>query len=315
MRFSRGHLSTSFQRILKDPGLPFRRLSRSFDTFFENRPTSYPFVSGDTFRQFSNFIFDEAERVLPSDLSPGDIVFCGGDFIREFSHEVLRELPFPIVVVLGNSDRNYSRADGLFLPQTPRHRFFAQNLLEPIPFFEPIPIGLENLHWRDMGRPKDFLKRRKFLASRDYRIMWTFTVRTNKPIRKLAAEALKASSVADFLGQVPPDAHRDALARFAFVAAPPGNGWDTHRMWEAMYLGCIPIVLDSEFAQEFVRQGLPIWIVESYFAVSEVTEEALEAKYRGFRTKLDSPLLWFDHWSNKLLECSEDMKERWHSSK
>ena len=35
------------------------------------------------------------------------------------------------------------------------------------------------------------------------------------------------------------------IGQFAFVASPPGNGFDCHRTWEALILGCIVIVQNS----------------------------------------------------------------------
>ena len=37
----------------------------------------------------------------------------------------------------------------------------------------------------------------------------------------------------------------ETTAQYAFVASPPGNGFDCHRTWEALVLGCIVIVQNS----------------------------------------------------------------------
>ena len=42
------------------------------------------------------------------------------------------------------------------------------------------------------------------------------------------------------------------MSETAFVYAPIGNGYDTHRMWEALLLGCIVVAQDSPVVREFV---------------------------------------------------------------
>jgi len=53
---------------------------------------------------------------------------------------------------------------------------------------------------------------------------------------------------------------------FAFVISPHGNGLDCHRTWEALCLGCIPIVKTSPLDPLFA--DLPVLIVQSWSDVS-----------------------------------------------
>lgn len=62
-----------------------------------------------------------------------------------------------------------------------------------------------------------------------------------------------------------------------FCICPRGNGVDTHRMWECLYLGCIPICERSVTLEQF--SDLPILFVDSW---DEVTPEFLEKKYIEF---------------------------------
>ncbi len=64
-----------------------------------------------------------------------------------------------------------------------------------------------------------------------------------------------------------------------FVLCPRGNGIDTHRLWETLYMGSIPIVL-----RDIAHQGwtdLPILFVDSW---DQVTEEFLKSKLEHFAT-------------------------------
>ena len=52
------------------------------------------------------------------------------------------------------------------------------------------------------------------------------------------------------------------MAKYKFVLSPFGVGLDCHRTWEALILGCIPIVKSS--CIDPVYEGLPVWIVKDW---------------------------------------------------
>jgi hypothetical protein len=56
------------------------------------------------------------------------------------------------------------------------------------------------------------------------------------------------------------------MMQYKYVLSPHGNGLDCHRTWEAMLLGCIPIVKTSPLDPMF--EGLPILIVKDWSEVS-----------------------------------------------
>ncbi len=70
-------------------------------------------------------------------------------------------------------------------------------------------------------------------------------------------------------------AYLAALRGHAFCICPRGNGIDTHRIWESLYMGCIPIALRERLVESFARD-LPILVIDDW---SEVTEPFLRAKY------------------------------------
>ncbi len=56
-----------------------------------------------------------------------------------------------------------------------------------------------------------------------------------------------------------------------FVISPPGNGIDCHRTWEALIMGCIPIVINTTISTLYQNQ--PIMVVNSW---KEVTDSNLK---------------------------------------
>jgi len=51
------------------------------------------------------------------------------------------------------------------------------------------------------------------------------------------------------------------LASHKYCICPRGNGIDTHRIWEALYLNVIPIVIESDFIN---IHNLPIIILKNW---------------------------------------------------
>ena len=50
--------------------------------------------------------------------------------------------------------------------------------------------------------------------------------------------------------------YRDDIEKYKYVLCPPGNGIQTHRLWEAMYFGSIPVVKDSILYKSFKKLNI-----------------------------------------------------------
>ena len=58
------------------------------------------------------------------------------------------------------------------------------------------------------------------------------------------------------------------MIKYRFIISPHGNGLDCHRTWEALALGCYPIIKSSPLDCMF--EGLPVIIVNNW---NEVTPD------------------------------------------
>ena len=82
----------------------------------------------------------------------------------------------------------------------------------------------------------------------------------------------------------------------AFVLSPWGNGLDCHRTWEALALGCIPIMRSSGLDPLF--DDLPVWIVSDW---SDVSLETMKHKIEEFKGKtFKYEKLTLAYWRNIL---------------
>jgi hypothetical protein len=88
----------------------------------------------------------------------------------------------------------------------------------------------------------------------------------------------------------------ELLNSFKFILNPMGNCFDNHRMWEAWYLGCIPISKRSICIDNY--KDFPHVIVDDW---SEVTEEFLNKEYERISNMNFDPFkLTFAYWRNKV---------------
>jgi len=67
---------------------------------------------------------------------------------------------------------------------------------------------------------------------------------------------------------------------YAFIISPHGGGYDCHRLWEALILGCIPIVKTSPIDKLY--EDLPVFIVKSWH---DITMELLVKTVDAFKIK------------------------------
>jgi hypothetical protein len=94
-----------------------------------------------------------------------------------------------------------------------------------------------------------------------------------------------------------------------FAICPRGCGIDTYRLWDCLYLGCIPIVEKYDGHKEF--DDLPIFFIDSVDSYNTLTSEFLELKYIDMlNTVYNFSKLDFSYWKNKInLLCNKLVKE------
>ena len=87
-----------------------------------------------------------------------------------------------------------------------------------------------------------------------------------------------------------------ALESAHFVLCPFGNGFDTHRLWETLYAGAIPIVLSHTTYK--CTENLPVLVVKSF---QDINEQLLLDTLKEFDEKeFKFDKLKVDYWLDKI---------------
>lgn len=85
------------------------------------------------------------------------------------------------------------------------------------------------------------------------------------------------------------------MTKYAFVISPPGMGLDCHRTYEALCLGCIPIVI-GEFLDNIFKD-LPVLTVKTW---SNITQELLDQTIVDFKDKtFNYDKLELQYWTSQ----------------
>ncbi len=244
------------------------------------------YINGNKFADLAHFVIippNFSYEILKRDA----IIFCKTDYL-DFLFENLRFSNRKYILITHASD--FTIDFGRF-SQKPNciKKWFAENAEYNHPDLLPVPIGIEN-HSDENGCGKgvhidenikiltekqEYFKNKKKIEDTifcSFRIHYHFASGTwTNPYRENIISDLEQNGVKYFQ----PDTvlsfndFSEKLTDYKFIICPPGNGIDTHRTWETLYMGCIPIILKNRMFQFY---NLPILTVNNWI---DLTPELL----------------------------------------
>lgn len=262
-----------------------------------NRSPSTPFISGDTFRFFADHAYDELDTsLIPAQIQKGDTVFVKTDYLDDFFRKIHPSIMHPYILISHNSDKTAPGPHTQFLEDDKLLAWFAQNYNGyPHAKMHSIPIGIANSHWKH-GDFHQILKLQKRKFFKKHLAYLNINVQTFTEERKKVAELFAKSSFCCQKTAQKYKAFLKDIASSQFVVSPRGNGLDTHRLWEALYMGSIPIVKSSSL--DGLYKDLPILIVSDW---EEITATFLKQKQKEWsQKKKNLEKLWIQYWLDQI---------------
>lgn len=229
-------------------------------------------------------------------LKEKNIIYTHTMYVKELFDKI-RGLKCEFVIVTHNCDKNVN--DASFLPDNVI-RWYSQNVNVNHPRIESIPIGLENDRWFKNIKKKDKMEAKLRMPKKYKNLAYlNSNINTNprerQPLYDLFEKKDWVTSFRGVNGKMF-DEYIDNIYNHKFVFCPDGNGIDTHRLWETLYLNSIPIVkigINKGFYHD-----LPIVFVEEW---SDVTEELLNDMYYMFDgSEWSREMLTFNYWKDKI---------------
>jgi hypothetical protein len=224
------------------------------------------------------------------DFKTGDVVFCKIDEVTRF-FEKLRLTRRLIILVTGEGDLPCDGFRQSFLPGNVTH-WFSTNVTHAHPRVTALPLGLGSPRSSTTLTASEIDAARNSGVVRDLLLYVNFRPDTN-PSERLATHNhfREISSGSDWVSFEEPSGRGDnrkflgQLVRHKFVLCPRGNGVDTHRMWESLIAGAIPVVKGSPAMEPF--RDLPILFVDDF---REVTRELLDDAWQRIKVPSLPPL-------------------------
>lgn len=181
---------------------------------------------------------------------------------------ILSNISTKFNIFFHNSDQcfNIEHKNILQLPNL--QKIFTQNLsIEPEENIIPLPIGIANSMWRhgNLNIWSNVLSKINIDNKLNY-IYFNFNINTNISKRKICYDIVILKNIpnipnTDYLNYL------NILASYKFAICPEGNGIDTHRMWECIYLKVIPICLKNTITT-YYSNIFPLLLVNNWNDIS-----------------------------------------------
>lgn len=291
-------------------------------------PVRYPFISSNAFRHLATHYFDQPTRIWidltgqsfdPAAVNDGDIIFIknGLYYMSRFFANIHPRIKARYILLSHNGDdpipgiyENYLKDDKLVAwagcnVNLPEHKKMI-----------PVPIGIMGILNKKLPMECQEIWGKMLLDLRMGKIKKTnffynnISICTNFTERGKAVSAFKDKDFCFNAAVKPYGQYLPEMATFKFVLSPHGAGFDCYRTWEALMLGCIPVVKKS--CLDGLYEGLPVLIVDDW---SEATKEFLEQKYvemaqKMVRNEYCLEKLTIDYWAKVIVDRSTKLMEQ-----
>ncbi len=266
------------------------------------RNTSYPFISGDTYRAFADYVFDETRQDSLESVKYGDSVFVKADMFPQFFSRPYESIKNPFVLITHNSDFHAPSNFKARLEDKKIIAWYASNPdIRQHSKLIPIPIGLANTRWPGGNLNKlmyAFRNHRKPWANRTILLYANFNLNTNPGQRQAALDQVEKLKNVQIVRQpISFEDYLETVGNSKFVLSPPGNGLDCHRTWEALLLGAAPVVLSSGLDPLF--NEIPAVVIDNW---SNITENFLLSHNFSSYDNLTPLVLYARYWRDIILK-------------
>ena len=194
------------------------------------RPSSLPFLSGDTLRNYADHIYDETKKLNPKNVKKNDIVFLKTDFLESFFKTCHTNIDSKYILITHNSDIPIEDSDLSYLDEKIIHWFGMKLNVEMDQFISPLPSGLENKRYLQNGLVKNFKKvldSDKFDAnSKINKVFCSFSEHTNLEVRKPLMNIAKEKGDVVIKKFDIPYEYLNELSKYKYNLCPEGNNFE-----------------------------------------------------------------------------------------
>jgi hypothetical protein len=241
------------------------------------RLSLYPehdFLSGNGIAARCRYVLNYDVLTVNEDVD-NDWWFCKADFLEFFFREVAPRDEF--VLFSHNADRTIDRRFARRLRRRQLRAWFAENADFHHPKLFALPLGIANPRWPH-GDGEAVAAAQRAPVEKTELFNTSFALSTNPTARAYCLEQTGLE-----LGErLPFPEYLLDLKRAWFCISPRGNGIDTHRTWEALYVGTIPVVTRSLLTEQ--HPDLPFVVLDDWaeFRAIDFSPELYRERWGDF---------------------------------
>jgi len=229
-------------------------------------------------------------------LDKANNIFVYTHILDRFIEQVLPIITHPFSLMTHNSDHFIDEKYLGLLNDDRLVKMYSQNTHICHPKLIAVPIGIANSQWHHGSKETLMKCSKEWSTNRIEKAFVNFSVGTYYHHRSHVLNVCRNKEVCELSqhNQGNQTGYLDSLTKYKWVVCPRGNGVDTHRLWEAIYSGCIPVVDESINAREF--SSLPIILIKDWNDLSlewlQNETKKLNAKYQVVKESKASLRYW-----------------------
>jgi len=260
---------------------------------------------------------DSIDKIILDNHNKNGSIYICTDALIKFSYDYLDKIIYPFTLVTGDSDtpitNNLIQHESIqrILNNSNLINWFAQNLIANHSKLIALPIGLDyHTMWE---RPNTWGIKQQTAIAQEVLLINTLRSSPDLADRILAGYCnwhfqIERGDRKECLNKInkefclfennflPRKSTWERQAECMFVISPEGAGMDCHRTWEALLLGCIPVVRRSRFTDIF--NNLPVYIVDDWSEFSFSNGIKIINLFQEL--EFDFNYLFNKYWSNKI---------------
>lgn len=272
-----------------------------------------------SYKNDTNYLLD---MLKSNNMKDGMSIYICSDLLKYFVIFILPKIHNTFVLVSGDSDlcvpmEAITQKETICLVNSPYLlRWFVQNTrIQHNDKIVQLPIGLDyhtifnnpkcNWNLPEEGKLpieqekilKDIINDSKPFYERIPKIYVNFSVSNDRfKERELSIKTIPYSVMEINQIFTPRTENWKIMRQYTFILSPFGQGMDCHRTWEALCLGCIPIICAPDFKKMF--EDLPVLIVNDW---NQINENLLNETMNIFKHKnFNYNILTLEYWKNRI---------------
>jgi len=223
-------------------------------------------------------------------------IFCYTDALQNLDLLIdkLRWLKNPFLLVCHTTDSPFTEKHLKLLDRLPKlKKIFSQNVDVYHEKVTPLPLGFANTEIAH-GQSDVFNRVRKQTFKKENLVYFHFTIQTNKEKREECFQKISKKGL-DFQPYIHFEDYFKLLSTYKFSICPEGNGIDTFRFWESLYLKVVPIC-KKNLITEYFAQDFPVLLLDDW---DDLDLSKLDEMYDSFNWD-HLPKLYMDYYQKLL---------------